>query len=843
MKKRSLILAFIISTLFFGWTVHAMNIFSLDNGLQYIFEQRKDTGVVAIQVWVKVGSKYEDPKTAGITHFIEHLIFKGTEKVKANEMASRIESLGGVVNAYTSYDNTVYHIIVPKRAFEEGFELLVDAVRNPAFPEDEVVKEKRVVLEEIKMGEDDPQRKLFNELFSLSYKGHPYGRPVIGFADTVTNMSRDDIRAYFTAHYTPDNMMILVAGDFDETKATDLIKKHAGGKKGTVRKALETGDGDEKKGDKEKTVEKNVRESYLALSYRIPSMVHEDIPALEVLGTILGDGESSRLQQQLKNKKGLVTNSATYLFTPKEDGLFVVYATFKGRDYGPINGEIRKEVARLKNEGPTSREIQKAKNIVRASYVYSAETVQGRARQIGNFQTLTGDPSFIDKFLAKIDGVTADDVKRVTEKYVVGKDSALVTLLPKNASDVPNPYTFKLKNGFTCVVNKNQASPSFAFRVGFVGGVKEEAEGKNGSFNLVSRMLLKGTKGKSAAKIAEEIDFLAGDISPFSGKNVFGLAGRFLSKDAGEALGLLKELLTSTVLKEEELKKVKEEVLSDIRQRDDDPVRYTFMRFNEILYKGHPYSKDPVGKESDIASTGLKDLEKAYKDFVTPSNAVLAISGNVDEKEMKKLFQGLFSDWSGRKNPLRKEAISAPAKSADHVQKEIMQTHMIFGFLGPGILDSDRYPIEVLDAILSGMGGRIHRVLREEKPYAYSLTFFNQMALEAGGMGVYLGTDKKLTDEVRQIVNAEIGKIVAEGFTDKEVEDAKTYLIGTHYIQMQANAAIATSMCLDTMYGLKPGYFKVWPEHIKALKKDDVNAAAKKYLLTGNMVEVAVGGK
>lgn len=843
MKKRSLILAFVFSTLFFSRTVHAMNNFSLDNGLQYIFEQRKDTGVVAIQVWVKVGSKYEEAGTAGITHFIEHLIFKGTEKVKANEMASRIESLGGVVNAYTSYDNTVYHIIVPKSAFEEGFELLIDAVRNPAFPENEVTKEKRVVLEEIKMGEDDPQRKLFNELFSLSYKGHPYGRPVIGFADTVKNISRDDIAKYFSAHYSPDNMMILVAGDFDEAKATELIKKHAGGKRGNVEKALEKGAKDEKKGNKEKTVEKNVRESYLALSYRIPSMLHEDTPALEILGTILGDGESSRLQQQLKNKKGLVTNSATYVFTPKEEGLFVIYATFKGRDYGPIKEEIGKEVAGLKGEGPTPWEIKKAKNMIRASYVYSAETVQGRARQIGNFQTLTGDPYFIDKFLVKIDMVTAEDLKRVAEKYIAGKDSNLVMLLPKKTTQPSNPYTFKLKNGFTCVVNKNEASPSFAFRVGFVGGMKEEAEGKNGTFSLISRMLLKGTKERNATKIAEEIDFLAGGISPFSGKNVFGLSGRFLSKDAAEALGLLKELLTSTVLKEEELKKVKEEVLSDIRQRDDDPVRHTFLRFNEILYKEHPYSKDPVGKESDITVIGLEDLEKTYKDFLTPSNAVLAISGNVDEKEMEKLFHKLFSDWSGKTNPLRKETVSSPGKSAEHVQKEIMQTHMIFGFLGPGILDEDRYSIEVLDAILSGMGGRIHKVLREEKPYAYSLTFFNQMALEAGGMGVYIGTDKKLTGEVRQIVNAEIGKIVAEGFTDKEVEDAKTYLIGTHFIQMQANAAIATSMCLDAMYGLKPGYFKVWPDYIKAVKKDDVNKAAKKYLLLEKMVEVAVGGK
>jgi len=187
-----------------------MEVLSLGNGLQYIFQQRKDTGVVALQVWVKAGSKYEDQKIAGITHFIEHLIFKGTEKVKANEMASRIESLGGVINAYTSYDNTVYHIVIPAKTFEEGFELLVDAVRNPAFPEEEVNKEKKVVLEEIKMGEDDPQRKLFKELFSTSYGANPYGRPIIGYEDTVKNIQRDDILKYFRKHYTPDNMAVEI---------------------------------------------------------------------------------------------------------------------------------------------------------------------------------------------------------------------------------------------------------------------------------------------------------------------------------------------------------------------------------------------------------------------------------------------------------------------------------------------------------------------------------------------------------------------------------------------------------------------------------------------------------
>ena len=218
-----------------------MSQFTLDDRLNCVFEQRKGTGVVAVQIWVKVGSRDETLKQAGITHFIEHLIFKGTETVKANEMASRIESLGGSINAFTSYDNTVYHIVVPKQAFEEGLDLLVDAVYNPSFPEDEVVKENKVVLEEIKMGEDDPQRKLFKELFAIAYDGKPYGRPIIGYEETVKGIKREDIRQYFKSHYEPENMVIVIVGDFDEKAAKAFLKKSLEKKKDRVKASPEPG--------------------------------------------------------------------------------------------------------------------------------------------------------------------------------------------------------------------------------------------------------------------------------------------------------------------------------------------------------------------------------------------------------------------------------------------------------------------------------------------------------------------------------------------------------------------------------------------------------------------------
>jgi zinc protease len=840
--RNTLFLFLILFVLCVAGRVYGMSQFTLDDRLSCVFEQRKGTGVAAIQIWVKVGSRYEQPRQAGITHFIEHLIFKGTEKVKGNEMASRIESLGGNINAFTSYDNTVYHIVVPSMAFNEGLDLLADAVRNPSFPAEEVEKEKKVVLEEIKMGEDDPQRKLYKEFLALVYEGRPYARPIIGFAETVSAATRADIVEYHRYHYVPENMVVVIVGEFDEEKAKGALRKALLAGKKTARPS--SGAMEDRKPGKDGTVriiEKDVRESYLVFSYPVPLVTHEDIPALDVMATILGLGESSRLQQELKNKQGVATSISSGFFFPRiGESLFLIYATFKGSDYCLITKGFDEEVRKLVKSGADPWEMEKAKNIIKASYIYGEETAQGRARLIGNFLTLTDNPHFIDQYLKKVDAVTNEDIKRVLGKYLAGHTKSLAVLVPKKTS---NPHTYRLENGMTYAINRNPASPSFSFRIGFVGGLKEEGLGKNGIFNLLSKMLLRGTKGKDAAAIAREIGLLAGNISPFPGRSTFGLTGSFLSQDTEKALTLLRELLLETAMKEKELKTAKDEVFSEIRQRDDDPIMTTFAKFNETIYGAHPYGKDPTGTEKDVEGISLKELEGVYGRCVSPENAVLAVSGDVDEKELKSLMTRLFSGWKGPVNMLKKGPVEPPLKREAFVKKEISQTHLVFGFPGPGLTDDDRYGLEVMTAILSGMGGRIHKILREEKPYAYALTFFNQMAYEAGAMGIYIGTDKRHTKEVEAIIRAEIERLRKDGFTEQEVANAKNRLIGNHYIRMQSNGAMSMNMCHDTMYGLKAGFFKEWPSRIEKVKKDDVDRVARKYLTLETMVRITMGAE
>jgi zinc protease len=499
---------------------------------------------------VNVGSKDEDDRVAGITHFIEHLIFKGTEKLKGNAFASRIEAMGGSVNAFTSFDNTVYHIVIPSRVFREGFELLMESVRNPAFPEGEISRERKVVLEEIKMGEDDPQRKLFKELFSLSYHGQAYGRPVIGFADVVEKITRQDIVDYFRSHYVPSNQTVVITGDFDSALGHRLITEHFSADPSVVPPPERHVPKDGSRGEKEKILERDLRERYIAFAYPIPRRTSPDVPALDILGVILGDGESSRLQESLKNRKGIVNGIATYVFTPKEEGLFVIYANHSANDRDGVLREIDREIKRVQKEGIKDWELVKARNMLRAYYVYDAETAQGRARQIGDSKTMTGDPRFIEKYLRDVDAVTADDVRKAAATYLDPMAGAPLSWAPQGREE---PLPQDVDNGLTCLVNKNASSPTFSFRIGFTGGLKAEEAGRNGEFNLLARMLLKGTKSKSSSEIARQIDLLAGTLTPYNGRNLFGLSGRFLNKDIKDVLKLLKELLVETSMTEREL--------------------------------------------------------------------------------------------------------------------------------------------------------------------------------------------------------------------------------------------------------------------------------------------------
>ena len=297
----------------------------LDCGLTVLFKENHHAPVVAVQVWVGVGSADEVKGEEGMAHLHEHMLFKGTKKRGVGEIARAIEAAGGDINAWTSFDNTVYHVVLASRHLNLGLEVLADAVQNAAFDPQELEREKKVVLEEIKRTRDMPSRLIGDLLFNTAYQKHPYSHPILGSEASVAGVTQKDILRFFKKHYRPERMTLLVVGDMQPQAVLKKIrqlfpKKAPAG--GQARRAR-TKEPNQRK-LRVKLIRDDIQEVHFALGWHAPAAKDPQVPPLEVLAVALGQGESSRLNLGLRHGLNLVNDIYAYLYAPRDPGLFLV---------------------------------------------------------------------------------------------------------------------------------------------------------------------------------------------------------------------------------------------------------------------------------------------------------------------------------------------------------------------------------------------------------------------------------------------------------------------------------------------------------------------------------------
>lgn len=404
--------------------------FTTENDLKVILEENRGTPVVALQIWTKVGSADEKDEEAGMCHFIEHMIFKGTEKRKVREMAREIESLGGYINAYTSYDQTVYHITIASRYAATALNILADAVQHSTFDPLELEREREVILEEIRMGKDNPSNKLFNQTMSALFQHHPYRRPIIGFDKTIKSITRDPMVSFFKKWYTPNRMVFIAAGDFSipemEGRVRETFKEFKPLSEGIALRIREP----EQKEIRTVISHGNFKETYLQIAFPIPSATHEDIPGLDILSHLLAGEEASRLVQKIKLEKGLVNSISCSSFTPKDPGIFIIGATLPPENVEKASEEILKEVIRVKREGISAEELHRVKVSIESDLIYDRQTVQGEARKIGYYEVIAGDVQFEKEYMRRILLMQSEDVRGIVGKYFKPSRMVISLLLP-----------------------------------------------------------------------------------------------------------------------------------------------------------------------------------------------------------------------------------------------------------------------------------------------------------------------------------------------------------------------------------------------------------------------------
>ncbi|MFZ9889744.1 MAG: M16 family metallopeptidase, partial [Myxococcota bacterium] len=398
----------------------------LDSGITVILQESRAAPVAAIQVWVDVGAADESETEGGIAHVHEHMLFKGTSRRPVGHIAAEIEGAGGEINAWTSLDATVYHVVVASRHFDTGVDVLSDAILHSAFDPDELGRELGVILEEIKRSEDNPQSRVSRALFSNAFTEHPYRRPVIGHAHVVERFTREQILQFYQANYRPDRLTVVAVGDFDASNALATIKRAFAPAQGRSAPRAARPTEPAQTQIRSAGLVDEVEETQLAVGWHGPSIAGEDLFAIDVLGVMLGSGESSRLVHRLRHELRVVNEVYAYAYTPRDDGLFVIGAALHHSKLHDTLRAVGEVVRKVQEEPPPTHELKKAQGILAADGVYQRETVEGLARRLGYWSTSVGDPSYEEKYQEGIRAVTAQDVQRVARKYLSPQGATIV---------------------------------------------------------------------------------------------------------------------------------------------------------------------------------------------------------------------------------------------------------------------------------------------------------------------------------------------------------------------------------------------------------------------------------
>jgi zinc protease len=408
----------------------------LDNGLTVIYCPHDAADVAAVQLWARVGARDESDPESGLSHFIEHLLFKGTPTRGPGVIDRVVSGLGGEMNAATSQDFTYYHVVLPARHVDDALDVVADAARNAIFDPAELERERLVVLEEIRRSYDNPTAQLWRVLSRQHFAGHPYQRDVLGTPETIGGASREQIVAYHRRHYVPDDATVVVVGRLDRERTLARIERAFGGWAPRVGAAspVATGAGAPDLGGVQRVVEtRPVKQAYLGVAWRGPVVPSVDVYAVDILSSILGRGRTSRLNQGLKERRRLVSTVSASFYGQRSAGTIAITARTTAGPPAAVEAALLEELASVR-EGPvTERELGRALTAVEAGYAFGHETAEGLAYSYGLAETVW-TLEFETGYLDAIRRVTAEQVRDVARRYLAPDRFTAAVLAPTNGS-------------------------------------------------------------------------------------------------------------------------------------------------------------------------------------------------------------------------------------------------------------------------------------------------------------------------------------------------------------------------------------------------------------------------
>ncbi len=794
---------------------------TLENGLTIIVREDHSAPVVSAQAWCMAGSIHEGRWLgAGLSHVLEHMLFKGTSRRAGSRIDQEVQEAGGYMNAYTSFDRTVFHIDVPSTGAAVALDILCDIMQHATLPPDELAKEMEVIRREMDMNVDDPDRRAGRRLFETAYTRSPYRFTVIGYPDIFNELKPEDIRAYYHEKYAPNNVFYVVAGDVAASTVIQQIQEAYAGARARPIAPFVLPEEPPQTAPREVIEEAPIELAYLHLAWHTPELRHPDVPVLDVLATLLGSGRSSRLYRQVRETEGLVYSVHAWTYNPGNPGLLGISATLDPANLDAASAALLAEVERMQTAPVEARELEKAVKQFIAGTLAIRKTMQGQAQDLGANWLAANDLGFSDRYLAAVQRVTPADLQRVARHYLSPDSKTLYALVPegrapKRAAHIEslsqNPvHKLELPNGLRLLVKEDHRLPFVEFRAVCRGGVLSENPARNGVTQLMAKMLVKGTARRSAEEIAGTIESAGGSIETYAGNNSFGLNAEVLSPDFDIALDLVADVLRNPSFPPEPLEREREAQLAAIRAQKDHLLQSAFRLMRRELFGPCAYGLDPLGTEETVQVLQAGHLRETHGRLAVPDNCVLAIFGDVQLPAVETAVRKVLGDWkrgggvvqadSGR--AAAEERTTAGSMRRVRELRDKKQAVLVVGYPGTTLRSPDRYALDILQEACSDLGSRLFLRIREQLGLAYYVGAQNFSGLAPGFFAFYAGTAPEKADLVEDELLREVDSLCTEGLTEEELKRIKAKILGQKKISRQDLGGLAMTSALDELYGL-----------------------------------------
>jgi zinc protease len=859
--------------------------FTLPNGLQVILHVDRKLPIVHVNQWFHVGSKNEKPGRTGFAHLFEHMMFQGSKNAP-DDYFVYVERAGanlgeGGVNGTTSNDRTNYFVTVPSANLENMLWLESDRLATllDATTQEKLDNQRDVVKNERRQGlENTPYGRWFSLMYETIYpKGHPYSWPVIGSQQDLSAATLDDVKEFFRQYYTPNNLSMVIAGDFDKEQAKALVTKYFGDlppgpaldRPGRMLASVES----------ERVVEVNDRVSLprVYLGWPSPEYFTPEDAALDITARVLADGLSSRLNKAMVYDTQLATQVSAFNITGEIGSVFVVQATARpGTTLAQLEQKVTEEIARLAKEGPTAAEVDRAKTKQESEFISGLERIGGfggKADVLNQYNVFLGDPNKMEEDLGRYRKLTAADIQKAAAKYLDTTRRAVIRFHPETSqrpadamtldrSKAPalgedRPFTAppvqstKLANGLEVLVVERRDLPKVNVSLATRAGAVSDPAGKAGVANLTLTTIDLGTKTRKALEIEQALGDLGTTLTGNVGRESSRLGIDVLARNLAPAMAIVADVVQNPVFPQDEVAREQKRVLDGLLQAERN-ANALAARILPILAFGpeHPYGRPAQGLKSTVEKITRQDLVDFHAANWKAGSTVLIFAGDISLAQATELAKTHFGSWAG--GAARPVAIpaAAPAATAGKIylvdRPDAAQT--VVGQMLPGISRSaaDYYAVGLVNSAWGGatLGTRLNMNLREDKGYSYGV-FANLNAMsKAGAWWASGGVQTDKTAEALTEFDKELKSLVGDKPIDaKEFETVRDRLTRGYTQQFESLERVTQQIGNLWVLGLPMTELQREFDATAALTLAQVDAAAKKYIIPAKASVLLVGDR